>query len=46
MSPDSEGLGAAILAGVGSNPTQPSCISYSSLYIYIYIYVIETGYTA
>ena len=37
MSPDSEGLDAAVVAGVGSNLTQPSGISYSSLYIYIYI---------
>ena len=30
--PDSEGLGAAVVAGVGSNLTQPSGISYFSLY--------------
>ena len=34
MSPDSEGLGAAVVAGVGSNLTQPSGISYSSLYTF------------
>ena len=28
MSPDSEGLGAAVVAGVGSNLTKPSGISY------------------
>ena len=38
MSPDSEGLGAAVIAGVGRNLTQPSRISYLSLYIYISIY--------
>ena len=38
MSPDSDGLGAAPLAGVGSNLTQPSGISYFSQYMYIYIY--------
>ena len=33
MSPDSEGLGAAaVVAGVGSNLTQPSGISYFSLF--------------
>ena len=32
MSPNSEGLGAAVVAGVGSNLTQPSGISYFSLY--------------
>ena len=37
MSPDSEGLGAAVVAGVGSSLTQSSGISYFSLYIYIYI---------
>ena len=31
MSLDSEGLGAAVVAGVGSNLTQPSGISYFSL---------------
>ena len=31
MSLDSEGLVAAIVAGVGSNLTQSSCISYFSL---------------
>ena len=35
MSPDSEGLGAAVVAGVGSNLTQPEGISYFFLYIYI-----------
>ena len=35
MSPDSEGIGAAIEAGVGSNLTQPSGISYFSIYIFI-----------
>ena len=34
MSPDSEGLGAAIVAGVGSNLTQLSGISYLSLYTF------------
>ena len=38
MSPDSEGLGAAVVAGVGSNLTQPSGILYFSIYIYIYIF--------
>ena len=33
MSPDSEGLGAAVEAGVGSNLTQPCGISYFSIYI-------------
>ena len=33
MSPDSEGLGAAVEAGVGANLTQPSGSSYFSLYI-------------
>ena len=28
MSPDSEGLGAAVVAGVGSNLTKPRGISY------------------
>ena len=32
MSPDSEGLGAAVEAGVGSNLTQPSGILYFVLY--------------
>ena len=35
MSPDSEGRGAAVVAGVGSNLTQPSGISYFSLYMYV-----------
>ena len=34
MSPDSEGLGAADEAGLGSNLTQPSDISYFSLYTF------------
>ena len=34
MSPDSEGLGAAVVAGVGSNLTQPSGISYFYLYTF------------
>ena len=34
MSPDSEGLGAAVVAGVVSNLTQPSDISYFSKYIF------------
>ena len=34
MSPDSEGLGVAVKAGVGSNLTQPSGISYVSLYTF------------
>ena len=33
MFPDSEELGADVVAGVGSNLTQPSGISYFSLYI-------------
>ena len=34
MSPDSEGLGAAVEAGVGSSLTQSSGISYFSLYTF------------
>ena len=34
MSPDSEGLNAAVVAGVGSSLTQPSGISYFSQYIF------------
>ena len=34
MSPDSEGLGTAVVAGVVSNLTQPSGISYLSLYTF------------
>ena len=34
MSPDSEGLGAAVVAGVGSSLTQSSGISYFSLYTF------------
>ena len=34
ISPDSERLGAAVVAGVGSNLTQPSGISYFSLYTF------------
>ena len=34
MSPDSEGLGAAVVVGVGSSLTQPSGISYFSLYTF------------
>ena len=34
MSPDSEGLGAAVEAGVGSTVTQPSGISYVCLYTF------------
>ena len=34
MSPDSEGLGAAVVAGVGSYFTQPSGIAYFSLYTF------------
>ena len=34
MSLDSEGLGAAVVAGMGSNHTQPSGISYFSLFIF------------
>ena len=34
MSPNSEGLGAAAVAGVGSNLTQPSGISYFYLYTF------------
>ena len=36
MSPDCEGLGAAVVAGVGSNLTQPSGISYFSLYTFFW----------
>ena len=35
MAPDSGGLGAAVIAGVGSNLTQPSGISYFSPDIYL-----------
>ena len=35
MSPDSEGLDATVEAGVGSNLTQPSGISYFSLYNFV-----------
>ena len=34
ISPDSEGLGAAVLAGVDAKLTQPSGISYFSLYTF------------
>ena len=34
MPPDSEGLGAAVVAGVGSSLIQPSGISYFSLYTF------------
>ena len=34
MSPDFEGLGAAVVAGVGSNLIQPSGISYFSQYTF------------
>ena len=34
MSPESEGLGVAAVAGVGSNLTQSSGISYFFLYIF------------
>ena len=34
VSLDSEGSGAAVVAGVGSNLTQPRGISYFSLYIF------------
>ena len=34
MFPDSEGLGAAVIAGVGSSLTQSSGISYFSLYTF------------
>ena len=34
MSPDSEGLGAAVVSDVDSNLTQHSCISYFSLYTF------------
>ena len=34
MSPKSEGLGAAVVAGVVSNLDQPSGISYFSLYTF------------
>ena len=35
MSPDSEGLGASVEAGVGSNLTQPSGISNFYLYTFV-----------
>ena len=34
MSPDAEGLGAVVEAGLGSNLTQPCDISYFSLYMF------------
>ena len=37
MSPDSEGLGAAVVAGVGSNVTQPSGM-YVCMYVCMYVY--------
>ena len=40
-SPDSEGLGAAVVAGVGSNLTQPSGSSYFSLHTFIWITCIR-----
>ena len=36
MSPDSDGLGAAVVAGVGSSLTQSSGISYFSLYTFFW----------
>ena len=36
MSPDSEGLDAAVVADVGSNLTQPSGISYFTLYTFFW----------
>ena len=40
MSPDSEGLGAAVVAGVGSTLTQPSGVSYfSPPHTHIYMYM-------
>ena len=36
ISPDSEGLGAAVVAGVCSSLTQPSGISYFSLYTFFW----------
>ena len=36
LSPASEGLGAAVVAGVGSNLTQLSCISYFSIYTFFF----------
>ena len=39
MSPDSEGLDAAVVAGVGSNLTQPSGISHFSLYNFFLKYL-------
>ena len=39
MSPESEGLGAAVVAGVGSNLDQPSGISYFSLYTFFLKYL-------
>ena len=39
MSPDSEGLGAAIVAGAGSNLTQPCGILYFFLYTFFLKYL-------
>ena len=39
MSTDSEGLGAAVVAGLGSNLTQPSGISYFYLYTFFLKYL-------
>ena len=36
ISPDCEGLGAAVVAGVGSNLAQPSGISYFSLFTFFF----------
>ena len=38
MSLDSEGLGAAVVASVGSNLTQPSGISYIYMKIKVFVY--------
>ena len=35
MSPNSEGVGIAVEAGVGSNHTQPSGISYLPIYFFL-----------
>ena len=43
MSPESEGLGAAVEAGMGSNLTQPGGISYFSLYTFFWSTWISNG---
>ena len=39
MTPDSEGVGAAVVTGVGTNLTQPSGISYFSLFTFFLKYL-------